>query len=100
MLLLAPTHNQMLTCMGIARSGVTAVTTAAAMTRMGIARSGATTAVTTAAAMDGESAEAIMALIGEGGRATGVVSTGPAGSNPMTTAQAGAANVGCVGSSE
>jgi hypothetical protein len=94
MLLLAPTHNKM-------------------MTRMGIARS----VVTTAAAMDGESAEAIMDLVGEGGRAAimglvgeggraavmdlvGVARTDPAANTMMTTTRAGATSVECVGSSE
>jgi hypothetical protein len=84
-LLLALTHNKMMRHMGTARS---VVTTAAAMDLEGITT--------------GKSAEATMALVGEGGRAAvmdlvGVASTGPA-AMMMTTARVGAA-VECVGSS-
>jgi hypothetical protein len=89
MLLLAPTHSTTMTAMGVARS---VVTMAAAMDLEGIT--------------NGESAEAIMGLVGEGDRAAvmdlvGVASTEPAASNTMmTTARVGAAKAECVGSSE
>jgi hypothetical protein len=86
LLLRAQTHNQMMRRMGTAR---TVVTTAAATDLEGITNE--------------ESAEAIMGLVGGGGRAAvmdlvGVASTEPA-TRMMTTARAVAASVECAGSS-
>jgi hypothetical protein len=75
------------------------------MRRTGTAPTGVTTAGATdlEGTTNGESAEAIMDLVGEGGRAAvtdlaGVASTGPA--RMMTTARDAVASVECAGSSE